>query len=227
MKVAIVDLGTNTCRLFLARVEDGRVLQDARVTTVVRLGQGVDKTGRLHPDAVHAPTRAWPGTRRAWRPTAPRGACWSRRACCATPGRAAVPARDRRSASSASRGACCAGRRRPRSPSAAAPRGSPPASVKAARRRLRRRTRSSSSTIDPRSDNTALEREVKLLTTKAYIAQRARSDANLVPRDTQLFVIKGLPGKEQEVSASKRTAPVQASISVFDRVEDLWRTLLH
>ena len=52
MKVAIVDLGTNTCRLFLARVEDGRVLQDERVTTVVRLGQGVDETGRLHPDAV-------------------------------------------------------------------------------------------------------------------------------------------------------------------------------
>lgn len=78
-----------------------------------------------------------------------------------------------------------------------------------------------------RTDNAALEREVKLLTTKAYIAQRARSDANLVPRDTELFVIKGLPGKEQEVSASKRTAPVQASISVFDRVEDLWRTLLH
>ena len=26
--------------------------QDARVTTVVRLGQGVDETGRLHPDAV-------------------------------------------------------------------------------------------------------------------------------------------------------------------------------
>jgi exopolyphosphatase/guanosine-5'-triphosphate,3'-diphosphate pyrophosphatase len=52
VKVAVVDLGTNTCRLFQARVEDGRVLQDARVTTVVRLGQGVDKTGQLHPDAV-------------------------------------------------------------------------------------------------------------------------------------------------------------------------------
>jgi cell division protein FtsB len=78
-----------------------------------------------------------------------------------------------------------------------------------------------------RSDNTALEREVKLLTTKAYIAQLARSDANLVPRDTQLFVIKGLPGKEQEASAGQRTAPVQASISVFDRIEDLWRTLVH
>ncbi len=52
MKVAIVDLGTNTCRLFLADVTGGRVAQDARVTTVVRLGQGVDKTGRLHEDAV-------------------------------------------------------------------------------------------------------------------------------------------------------------------------------
>lgn len=52
MKVAVVDLGTNTCRLFLARVEDGRVLQDVRETTVVRLGQGVDKYGRLHPGAV-------------------------------------------------------------------------------------------------------------------------------------------------------------------------------
>ena len=52
VKVAVVDLGTNTCRLFLARVEDGRVLQDARGTTVVRLGQGVDEYGRLHPDAV-------------------------------------------------------------------------------------------------------------------------------------------------------------------------------
>ena len=52
MKVAIVDLGTNTCRLFLADVTDGRVAQEARVTTVVRLGQGVDETGRLHEDAV-------------------------------------------------------------------------------------------------------------------------------------------------------------------------------
>jgi cell division protein FtsB len=78
-----------------------------------------------------------------------------------------------------------------------------------------------------RQDNSALEREVDLLTTRAYIAQLARSDANLVPKDTQLFVIKGLPGRDDEVAASERTAPVQASISVLDRVEDLWRTLLH
>jgi exopolyphosphatase / guanosine-5'-triphosphate,3'-diphosphate pyrophosphatase len=58
VKVAIVDLGTNTCRLFLARVSaagQGRpsvVQQAARLTTFVRLGQGVDETGRLHPQAV-------------------------------------------------------------------------------------------------------------------------------------------------------------------------------
>lgn len=52
MKVAIVDLGTNTCRLFLADVTAGRVEQAERLTTVVRLGQAVDSTGRLHEDAV-------------------------------------------------------------------------------------------------------------------------------------------------------------------------------
>ena len=102
MKVAVVDLGTNTCRLFLARVEDGRVLQDARVTTVVRLGQGVDKTGRLHPDAVartHACLAGYAPRVEAYGP--------ARRLLVATSvlrdatGRAAVPARDRRAASSA------------------------------------------------------------------------------------------------------------------------------
>ncbi len=63
MKVAIVDLGTNTCRLFLAEAEgagspaSGRVTTIERVTTVVRLGQGVDRTRRLAPEAV-ARTRA-------------------------------------------------------------------------------------------------------------------------------------------------------------------------
>ena len=52
MRVAVVDLGTNTCRLFLADVTAGRVEQAERLTTVVRLGQGVDEAGRLHEDAV-------------------------------------------------------------------------------------------------------------------------------------------------------------------------------
>jgi exopolyphosphatase/guanosine-5'-triphosphate,3'-diphosphate pyrophosphatase len=53
MRVAIVDLGTNTCRLFLADVgEDGRIAAAERQTTVVRLGQGVDVNRRLHPEAI-------------------------------------------------------------------------------------------------------------------------------------------------------------------------------
>lgn len=58
MRVAVVDLGTNTCRLFLAEVGDaGDVMADARLTTVVRLGQSVDRTAHLDPSAV-ARTRA-------------------------------------------------------------------------------------------------------------------------------------------------------------------------
>ncbi len=53
MKVAVVDLGTNTCRLLLADVVDGRIAAVAsRETQVVRLGQGVDGRGRLAPAAV-------------------------------------------------------------------------------------------------------------------------------------------------------------------------------
>lgn len=77
-----------------------------------------------------------------------------------------------------------------------------------------------------RQDNTALAREADLLITKAYIAQRARSDSMLVPPNTQVFVIKGLPGKEEETTFSTATPPVESSISVLDRIEDLWRTLL-
>jgi len=53
MRVAIVDLGTNTCRLFLAEVGDAAVTaRHERRTAVVRLGQGVDRSGRLDPAAV-------------------------------------------------------------------------------------------------------------------------------------------------------------------------------
>jgi len=53
VKVAVVDLGTNTCRLLLADVAEGRLASvAARETEVVRLGQGVDRRGRLAPAAV-------------------------------------------------------------------------------------------------------------------------------------------------------------------------------
>jgi cell division protein FtsB len=77
-----------------------------------------------------------------------------------------------------------------------------------------------------RQDNSTLRREVDRLATKAYIAQLARSDSMLVPPGTQVFVIKGLPGKDDEPGLTTATPPVEASISVLDRIEDLWRTLL-
>ena len=53
VKLAVVDLGTNTCRLLLGEVEGGAVVRrDARETHVVRLGQGVDQSGRLDGEAA-------------------------------------------------------------------------------------------------------------------------------------------------------------------------------
>ncbi|HEX8647227.1 MAG TPA: Ppx/GppA phosphatase family protein [Thermoleophilaceae bacterium] len=47
MRVAVVDLGTNSTRLLVADVTGGRVEEVDRRTNVTRLGEGVDSTGRL------------------------------------------------------------------------------------------------------------------------------------------------------------------------------------
>jgi exopolyphosphatase/guanosine-5'-triphosphate,3'-diphosphate pyrophosphatase len=47
--VAAVDLGTNTTRLLVGRVEDGRVEELHRETRITRLGEGVDARHRLLP----------------------------------------------------------------------------------------------------------------------------------------------------------------------------------
>ncbi len=53
MRVAIVDVGTNTTRLFVAEVRDGAITaQLERVSKVTRLGAGVDATGVLSADAM-------------------------------------------------------------------------------------------------------------------------------------------------------------------------------
>jgi exopolyphosphatase/guanosine-5'-triphosphate,3'-diphosphate pyrophosphatase len=48
-RVAAVDLGTNTTRLLVADVEDGRVEEVERETRITRLGEGVDTRRRLLP----------------------------------------------------------------------------------------------------------------------------------------------------------------------------------
>ena len=49
MIVGAVDLGTNTTRLLVGRVVDGSVEELHRETRITRLGEGVDKRGRLLP----------------------------------------------------------------------------------------------------------------------------------------------------------------------------------
>jgi cell division protein FtsB len=78
-----------------------------------------------------------------------------------------------------------------------------------------------------KAQNDAYKVQVELLAKKDYVAQVARADSMLVPPGTQVFVIKGLPGKDQEPATEQPATVSAGSISVFDRLDDLWRTLLH
>lgn len=51
-RVAGIDCGTNSIRLLIADIDDGRLGDVERLMKVVRLGQGVDATGRLADDAL-------------------------------------------------------------------------------------------------------------------------------------------------------------------------------
>jgi exopolyphosphatase / guanosine-5'-triphosphate,3'-diphosphate pyrophosphatase len=53
-RVAVVDIGTNSTRLLIADVDPAtrQVTERERRTTVTRLGQGVDHTGQLAPEAM-------------------------------------------------------------------------------------------------------------------------------------------------------------------------------
>jgi exopolyphosphatase/guanosine-5'-triphosphate,3'-diphosphate pyrophosphatase len=50
--VAVVDVGTNSARLLVADVADGRVAPVERRSRVTRLGRGVDLSGRLAAEAI-------------------------------------------------------------------------------------------------------------------------------------------------------------------------------
>jgi exopolyphosphatase / guanosine-5'-triphosphate,3'-diphosphate pyrophosphatase len=53
VRVAVVDIGTNSTRLLIAEVSEGRVSDELeRCTNVTRLGAGVDADGRLRDDAM-------------------------------------------------------------------------------------------------------------------------------------------------------------------------------
>ena len=52
MRIAVIDLGTNSTRLLIGEVEKGRVRELDRRTTITRLGEGVDSSGRLADGAI-------------------------------------------------------------------------------------------------------------------------------------------------------------------------------
>jgi exopolyphosphatase/guanosine-5'-triphosphate,3'-diphosphate pyrophosphatase len=53
VRIAVVDVGTNTTRLYVAEVEDGRITAElGRESQVTRLGAGVDASGKLADDAL-------------------------------------------------------------------------------------------------------------------------------------------------------------------------------
>lgn len=56
-RVAAIDCGTNSIRLLIADLDQGRLHDIHREMRIVRLGQGVDATGQFAPDAL-ARTRA-------------------------------------------------------------------------------------------------------------------------------------------------------------------------
>ena len=51
-RVAVIDIGTNSTRLFVADVADGRVDRLERQSRVTRLGRGVDLSGQLSSEAI-------------------------------------------------------------------------------------------------------------------------------------------------------------------------------
>ena len=51
-RVAAIDCGTNSIRLFIADITNGNFKEVLRTMEIVRLGQGVDQNKAFHPDAI-------------------------------------------------------------------------------------------------------------------------------------------------------------------------------
>ena len=60
-RVAVVDIGTNSTRLLIADVSDGRVAEVERRSRVTRLGRGVDLSGQLSAEAIEEACEAVAG----------------------------------------------------------------------------------------------------------------------------------------------------------------------
>ena len=112
VRVAVVDMGTNSTRLLVADVVDGRVRELDRRSTVTRLGRGVDTSGQLAAEAIEEVCAAVAALhRRSTRSSAPSGCARSRPAPSATPRTARCSSPSCASASPSTPGSSTAPRR--------------------------------------------------------------------------------------------------------------------
>jgi exopolyphosphatase / guanosine-5'-triphosphate,3'-diphosphate pyrophosphatase len=65
MRVAVIDIGTNSTRLLVADAQDGHLTELERRTVITRLGEGVDATGKLADAAIQRVTETLAGYRQA------------------------------------------------------------------------------------------------------------------------------------------------------------------
>lgn len=75
-----------------------------------------------------------------------------------------------------------------------------------------------------REQNAALERQVEQAKTTEWVIRAARENFGLVPPNVQAFVVEGLPGDEEEPVTQGE--PSTDSMSIGERLRDLWSTLL-
>ena len=76
-----------------------------------------------------------------------------------------------------------------------------------------------------RRDNRALTAQVAKLKTTQFVLETAREDFQLVPSGMQGFVVKGLPRVKTTADATD-TTPQRATMSLGERLSDLWHTIL-
>lgn len=73
--------------------------------------------------------------------------------------------------------------------------------------------------------NRAFKRQIAEINSKAWVLRTARENLGLVPPGTQSFVVEGLPDEEPEPVT--RGTPSAQSLSLLQRLQDLWQTILH
>ena len=76
-----------------------------------------------------------------------------------------------------------------------------------------------------RQQNAALKSELAKLQTAQYMSQIAREQFLVVPPGMQAFVIKGLP-QEGTPAPDSKPRPTSGSMSLLQRLTDLWHTVL-